>query len=255
MVSGRVDYEQRWRGEWRELQRLGPLTRSLHRLIGKVLEPYLVPGARVLDVGCGNGRLLALFGRRVSGLVLAGIEGSQAAVAQAPAAIRDRIFRRDLDNGFSLDPPLFDIVVCSEVLEHLKEYRPALASIVAHTRPGGHILIAVPHSRRYWSQSDEFAGHYRRFEYYELADELRRAGLHPVRYFTWGFPVAFLYNKLVTRVDPSTLMRPRGPLGAARTLASEVLYHAMKLDDLFRGRGWHQLIALAQRNEGDLRGK
>jgi len=228
-----------------ELQRLGPLTHTNQRLILKLLKPHLVDRARLLDVGCGSGALLDLLSRRFPALDLNGIEGSRQAVAGVPESIRDRILIVDITNGFSLDDATFDIVICSEVLEHLPDCRPALASIVSHLRRGGHALITVPHSMRYWSRADEFAGHYRRFEYEDFLAELKQASLEPIRFFTWGFPISYVYYRIVSGVDPGKLMSPgASPL---KTSTANILYQAMRLDDLFIGKRWHQLIALARK--------
>jgi 2-polyprenyl-3-methyl-5-hydroxy-6-metoxy-1,4-benzoquinol methylase len=244
-MNERVNYEELWGKEWLELQRIGPLTRTNHRLIVKMIEKYCLPGARLLDVGCGNGALLAMLSTRFPSLSLAGVEGSEQAVANAPDSIRRNLVVQDITNGFRLDHDDFDIVTCAEVLEHLSDYHKALQSIVDHTRSGCHVLITAPHSMRYWSQVDEFAGHYRRFEYRDLKSELMSYGLKPIRYFTWGFPVSFLYFQLVKGIDPSKLMRPRPSV--MKKAVANLLYHAMKIDDVFTGTRWHQLIALARK--------
>lgn len=244
-MNERVNYEELWGKEWLELQRIGPLTRTNHRLIVKMIEKYCLPNARLLDVGCGNGALLAKLSSRFPSLSLTGVEGSEQAVASAPGSIRRSLFQQDITNGFRLEAGDFDVVTCAEVLEHLSDYHLALQSIVDHTRIGGHVLITVPHSMRYWSQVDEFAGHYRRFEYRDLKDELKDYGLNPIRYFTWGFPVSFLYFNIVKKIDPVALMRPRPSL--VKRLVADALYHAMKIDDSFTGTRWHQLIALARK--------
>jgi SAM-dependent methyltransferase len=244
-MKEKTDYEQLWSQEWGELQRIGPLTHSNHRLILKLLRPHFIEGCRILDVGCGNGALLEKLSMEPVDLRLAGIEGSEQAVARAPESLRSRIVRRDITNGFSFNGETFDILICSEVLEHLSDYHPALESIAAHTRTGGHVLITVPHSMAYWSKADKFAGHYRRFEYKDFRDELKQYRLELLEYFTWGFPVSYLYYLVVRQVDPAKLMKQRNsPL---RAFVANVIYHAMKIDDSFTGKRWHQLIALAKK--------
>ena len=88
-MNERTNYEQLWSQEWCELQRLGPLTHSNHRLIFKLLRPHLVEGARILDVGCGNGALLEKLSGQFPALSLTGIEGSEQAVARALSLAHD----------------------------------------------------------------------------------------------------------------------------------------------------------------------
>ena len=244
-MKGKANYEQLWSEQWSELQRIGPLTHTLHRIIIEMLKPHLFDGARVLDVGCGNAKLLTKLSERFPTLKLCGVEVSEQAIAQAPQHLRSYILRRDISNGFSIPGDPFDIVVCSEVLEHLPDYHAALSSIAAHTRDFGHALITVPHSMRYWSESDEFAGHYRRFDYEDFRRDIEGHGLKPLRYFTWGFPVSYVYNRLVSEIDPAKLMAARS--SRLKEFAARLTYQAMKLDDLFPGKRWHQLFALTRK--------
>lgn len=72
--------------------------------------------ARVLDVGCGPGFLMALLAER--GLDVDGIDFSPESLALAPETVRDRI-----TVGEVTDPHVpersYDLVICREVLEHL----------------------------------------------------------------------------------------------------------------------------------------
>ena len=70
----------------------------------------------------------------------------------------------------------FDVVVCSEVLEHVAEPKRVLEGIAAVLAPGGGGVITVPAGQRYWSALDESAGHLRRFEHDEFPDLVRAAG-------------------------------------------------------------------------------
>lgn len=237
-----------WSNEWIELQRIGPLTKTLHRLVIKLIQPFVFDGAELLDVGCGNASLLARLAERFPTLRFSGIEGSEQAISQVPAVVRDRILHGNLDSGFELNGKKFDIITCTEVLEHLEDYKPALRSIAAHVNTDGCVLITVPHSMRYWTRADEYAGHYRRFDYDEFFKDLKDSGLRPVRYFTWGFPFAYFYYKLVTKAEPGKLMQADDSM--IKQWAASLAYHLMKIDDLFTGKRWHQLVVLAQKAEG-----
>ena len=98
----------------------------------------LEPGARVLDVGAGPGRLVEMLGD--SGFRAAGIEPSQRSVALARQAGR-RVEQRDLfdhvDSGL-------DAAVMWHVLEHLEDPATALATLRGWLRPGGLLLVGVP---------------------------------------------------------------------------------------------------------------
>lgn len=97
----------------------------------------------VLDAGCGEGFGLHDLARRAPDLTLTGIDLNEDAVAYARARFGDVAA---FDHGSILDLPYgdnaFDLVLCSEVLEHLPNPGPAIAELrrVART----HVLITVP---------------------------------------------------------------------------------------------------------------
>ena len=71
--------------------------------------------------------------------------------------------------------------ICSEVLEHLKDDRLAIAEIYRILKkPHGKVIITVPHRRCYFGYDDRYVKHYRRYELSEIKERLRSAGLEPV---------------------------------------------------------------------------
>jgi SAM-dependent methyltransferase len=74
----------------------------------------------------------------------------------------------------------FSRVVCSEVLEHLPEDRPALQQIATVLHPGGSLILTFPHRRDYFTRDDRYVNHFRRYELSEMEERLREAGLNPV---------------------------------------------------------------------------
>jgi len=74
----------------------------------------------------------------------------------------------------------FSQVICSEVLEHLPEDRPALREIASVMKPGGSLILTFPHRRSYFSGDDRFVNHFRRYELGEMEANLDEAGLKAV---------------------------------------------------------------------------
>ena len=156
----------------------------------------LAHGARVLDIGCGSGRHSAaacrLPGARVVGVDVA---WGDLSAARERLRLHDRLSahgggRWDLCAGNALRLPFadacFDLVVCSEVLEHVEADGRALAEISRVLRPGGDLAVSVPRSgpeRLCWRLSADYAGaeggHVRIYRKPALFARLRRAGLQP----------------------------------------------------------------------------
>jgi 2-polyprenyl-3-methyl-5-hydroxy-6-metoxy-1,4-benzoquinol methylase len=100
--------------------------------------------ATVLDVGCADGtlaRVLKTHGCRVSG-----VEGDTAAAETALEHLDDLVVA-DL-NGTSLaehfKPASFDVVVLSDVLEHVLEPEQLLKDAVSLLAPRGRVVMSVP---------------------------------------------------------------------------------------------------------------
>ncbi|MHB8520059.1 MAG: class I SAM-dependent methyltransferase [Limisphaerales bacterium] len=75
----------------------------------------LIPFSSVLDLGCGNGFLLARL--YALGKEVRGVDGSRAALAAAPEAVKRFLSIHDLRKP--LPKARFDLVICTEVAEHL----------------------------------------------------------------------------------------------------------------------------------------
>ena len=156
----------------------------------------IAPGERVLDLGCGFGRHAFEAYRR--GAHVVAVDRSQDEVEQVTAMFRAmagggegppgnvaRAVRADL---LSLPFPdaSFDVVMASEVLEHVPADELAIAEIARVVRPGGRVAVTVPRywpERVCWALSREYhdvaGGHVRIYRGDVLADRLRRAGLEP----------------------------------------------------------------------------
>ncbi len=76
-----------------------------------------------------------------------------------------------------LEKEQFDIVVCSEVLEHIRDYKSALRESARILNPSGHAVITLPIHNNLWMEDDAFVGHIRRFHPSILHQDLQEAGL------------------------------------------------------------------------------
>lgn len=76
-------------------------------------------------------------------------------------------------------PGAFSQVICSEVIEHLPDDRPALREMAAVLKTGGSLLLTFPHRKSWFARDDSFVGHHRRYDLQEVAERLREVGLHP----------------------------------------------------------------------------
>jgi SAM-dependent methyltransferase len=137
--------ELRWRE--RELVRrfYGPSAMGeLERRFLGVIERLVRPGDRVLDAGCGTGRLFA-YDLRGRASVIVGVDLSSD-VAQNPNI--DRPLRASL-TALPFASETFDLIICKHVLEHLEEPESAFRELARVLRRQGRLLVLTPNRFHY----------------------------------------------------------------------------------------------------------
>jgi len=97
--------------------------------------PAARPGGRALDVGCREGIQSAWLASR--GYTVTGVD-KEPHCAHGIAV--------DLDLGLPLPDASFDVVWCSEVIEHLRFPTATLAELRRVTKPGGLLVLTTPNS-------------------------------------------------------------------------------------------------------------
>jgi SAM-dependent methyltransferase len=143
-------------------------------------------GERVLDLGCGAGAFLTVL--RDAGADPVGAEIAEAAVERARATgVEVRLIEPDGTLPFGHGE--FDLVWCSEVLEHIPDVAAALHEVRRVLKRDGRLLLTVPyHSRlraagialtRFETHFDPLGQHVRFFTRRSLAATLEATGFEP----------------------------------------------------------------------------
>jgi SAM-dependent methyltransferase len=171
----------------------------IERTIGGMRLPAR---ARILDAGCGSGRNMVELTRHGT---VTGVELSSTSVSLARArGVGEVIEGSVLDMPFP--PDSFDLAVCLDVIEHLKDDLAALRELRRTVAPGGALLVTVPAYQWLWSGHDEINHHHRRYTRRSLQRVAEQAGWEQVRttYFnSLLLPVAILL-RLLDRVNTKT---------------------------------------------------
>ena len=164
--TSNINTQERWDAAWTRHRQggtrgSGALIELRERICG------LVPsGSTVLDVGCGVGETLDLLRSKR--------ECTCSGVDIAPSAV-SAVVEKGMDARVTKLPSIpyadevFDVVVCTETLEHVNDASATLDSIRRVLKPGGMLLLSVPDG-----SIDEEEGHVHRFSEDGLTKALNR---------------------------------------------------------------------------------
>ena len=129
------------KGEGTRLELMSELLDPMHRRHIDALE-VVRPGARTLEVGCGNGSISAWLAERVSP------GGTAVAVDLDLSLIQGRMQNLELRQADILAGPIehgaFDLVTARAVLHHVADPETAMANMTASLRAGGALLLVEP---------------------------------------------------------------------------------------------------------------
>ena len=131
---------------------------------------------RVIDIGCGTGHLLlALNDRLQQPLRLYGLDFSDSAIRRCRRLMRSAEF--NVASVYEIPYPNenFDMITCTETMEHLEQPSTALQEMSRVLRPGGHLVITVPDGAK-----DDWSGHLNFWSAEELRQLLMPYGVRKV---------------------------------------------------------------------------
>jgi SAM-dependent methyltransferase len=127
---------------------------------------------RLLDAGCGTGRNLVEFGRLGTA---EGIDVSPQAVDFCRSRGLEGVRQGALEE-LPFEDGRFDLLLATDVIEHLDDDRHALLELRRVARPGARLVVTVPAYRWLWSQHDISLQHRRRYTAARLRERATAAG-------------------------------------------------------------------------------
>jgi SAM-dependent methyltransferase len=119
-------------------------------MLAEVLSAIAAP-AVILDVGCGDGLATSVAAARNRGHRFAGLDWSASSLAKAS----DRgiaVLRAGIDASLPIRSGSVDVVVMSEVIEHLVDTDSAVEEALRVLRPGGTLLLSTPNLAAWYNR-------------------------------------------------------------------------------------------------------
>ncbi len=141
--------------------------------------------ARVLDIGTSTGTNLRMLNALGFHQVI-GLDRSEDAIAHCRAKGLSAIGCGDI-LAMPFRDDSFDVVLATDIIEHVEDDGRALAEIARVLRPGGKVLLTVPAFAALWGLQDRVAQHKRRYRLLPLKKAIVRSGLAPLRAFYFNY--------------------------------------------------------------------
>jgi SAM-dependent methyltransferase len=200
-------------------------------------------GLRVLDFGCYDGYIVRRLRARAR-IYGVGIDISPRAMALAKqAATQEGLGGLEFVVADGADLPFpndsFDVVICSEILEHVPDLDAVLSEISRVLVKGGRLYATMPNSLSdVWQpfhslcrRVDQVEGHLRRMTRQEFITALQRHRLQPNRVRYRGFALSalwystFIYNPRIKRLGMSLIAKQESLSQRAARLAAYAMMH------------------------------
>lgn len=186
-----------------------------------------------LEVGCGDGFTLKEFSKL--GLRGSGIDVSEEAIEIAKKRnIKNVEIRRSSFENLKLGK--YSLVFLLGVLEHVENDLDLLKKVNKIMPTGAHFFLTVPSHTSAYGFADINAGHFRRYDYKDLADKLKKAGFKIKMFRSVGFPVCNFYTWIFNFY--CKILKKKGSLQEGKTISSGIEknegYYPKPLDKIIK---------------------
>jgi len=210
------------------------------QMLAEVLRGSAGP-AVIVDVGCGDGSALAIAAGHNPGHRFAGVDWSGDALRRAHALGLTVLRAAVTAPGLPVADGAADVVIMSELIEHLVDPDGAIAEVRRVLRPGGSLLLSTPNLAAWYNRGLLAVGIQPVFSEVSLRGVFGRPGrvvAGHLRLFTRRALTEFLTASgfrcvTVAGARYHDVPRPLGPLDRAfcrwPSAASILLVHARKV--------------------------
>ncbi|MFH1456927.1 MAG: class I SAM-dependent methyltransferase [Patescibacteria group bacterium] len=188
---------------------------------------------KILDIGCSGGPLINSL--KHNGFInIYGIDISMDAINLCK--------KRGLNNVTVMDGKKtqfknedFDVIIASDILEHIKNDHSALLEWYRLLKPNGKLILFVPAFDFLWSGHDKINKHYRRYNKSSLIKRLGETQFKVLRISYWNF-ILFFPIYLLRTFQHFMLKNegePQDQLYELHSLANKILIVLLKTENFF----------------------
>ena len=134
-----AEFEGKRKSFWEHYStaRLSKSSDYYHQRLQDIYQTLVPPGSSVLELGCGNGALLASLKPSIG----VGIDFSATAVAKAKSTYSNLQFYEQDAHAIEIEPIHFDYIVISELVNDLWDVQAFMSSLLPYCHSGTRIIL------------------------------------------------------------------------------------------------------------------
>jgi SAM-dependent methyltransferase len=226
-------YSKVWINDWQDMERLNPTARHLEAIISKII--HQIGGIKnLLDIGCGIGVNIKRININHPDIKVSGSDLTEDIIKLARKYVNNpdvNFILNDISKNSVNDK--FDLVLCSQVLEHIEDDVAALKNIYKISKK--YILITVPSGN--YNSTSTIVGHCRHYSRSELLQKVGSSGFKVISVFEWGFPFHSLYKYILGSLPIRAQKKMGfGKYGLFKKLISNFLFTIFYFNSYKRGQ-------------------
>jgi SAM-dependent methyltransferase len=203
--------------------------RERRRLFGRLLRTYVdsLATAVCADIGTSTGTNLTMFSD-LGVRHCVGLEYDFGAIGLA----REKHATPIVQGSAEMIPftdGVFDLVTCTDVLEHVQKDYESVREIRRILKTGGFAIFTVPAFQSLWGHQDTVSHHLRRYRKSDLEKIVKNSGFDVIEsfYFNWIMFMPVMTVRLVSRLIKMNL-RSEGDINSA--ILNRIMEYVFRFD-------------------------
>ena len=238
-------YDDQW-ARLADFIKYNPGSRHRRRIISDVLRPYSNSETSIVDAGCGLGFTVLELSRTLTYSKILGVDFSQVAINGAKKRFPEFDWSQtDLISGTS--DIAADIVVCTEVIEHVDDASQLLTNLSSMVNANGLLLLTTQSGKVH--ATEVLVGHVRHFVMEDLILELEKKGFRVVHKQLWGWP-GYVVLKYLINLNPNKAIEKfgNGEYGLFAKILNNFVYFLTKVMSMPNSKNGSQIVLLARKD-------
>ena len=211
--------------QWQKLDdfiKYNPGARHRRRIILSLLKK--IKFETLIDIGCGSGELLMYLSKyfKTNNTFFYGADFAEQTIINNQKKFKNiEFFLLDIQKEYLQEK--YDVVICSEVIEHLYGQRECLSNLVKMIKPDGWLILTSPTGKIFKTEIN--FGHVYHPSSNDIINFAEENGLKVISINNWGWPIYSLLKRIININSNWSLKNfGEGKYSTFKKLINNILY-------------------------------